>query len=745
MLFCTVIENIAIAYHEDVLAAGALPDIIRVFIGISGQLFVADDTFVLTNANFFETTFSELCKSVEVLDGLWSVCSGISGSLPGSFIFTCCLSATFSNLPEFYLDRLDPITRLLCAALSGPSRLLSEAAARAAQQFIEQYGTESEFTPHLAASVLDSCIAHTSDDLLLVLAAVLNLTRDSEELFDRAFPFLVDVVACGCTLFQEAALTALGALAAGSTIKITLHFDTLLQLIGAILDCPHATPLFGPAVECLSHALIGVGGLFEPHVPSFSRLCLASVAGDSPSITASCLIALEAVSEFHVRAFAPFVAAALPLVCDLASTDPSAASRTLVCAALASGSGAADLDDSPFFACAAALRVLSVLLKTHRDLCPQYATHIVHCCEIQRVSTAPVCRAAAAAAVGNLAEAIVSARQPLTIERMGHVLLGVLFEAGAPDAELLGGVFDAAAKVVEWLDYDALGSAMKPLLDDAHARLVRAAESRARPWFVRDVVESIVRLLAMIAQSAEDRVEGLLRQFLSLFVDFTTHPDPWFRSLALRFFGAVLAAAPDVLAPEFRADVCALALATAEETGDRYAFAVLRTAAVKEPALAAQFADGVLRLCLEMFARPLAKSLRFLGTRDACSLTFCAFAVHVFGDALPRDDCLPLALAALPLVLDFSEVSIMVDFFRWVNARAAGGEALARALVVLFATAPSVIAKTQIGEAETVELMQMLRGLLRSMENPEAFVLQALNGDETLKLYLDRWLEGEGQ
>jgi hypothetical protein len=409
---------------------------------------------------------------------------------------------------------------------------------------------------------------------------------------------------------------------------------------------------------------------------------------------------------------------------------------------------AQDLDDSPFFVCAAALRVLSILLKTHRDLCPQYATHIVHCCEIQKGSTEPVCKAAAAFAVGNLAEAIVTARQPLTIERMVHVLLGVLFEANSKtpneaDAELLVGCFDAAAKVVEWLDYDALGSAMKPLLDDAHARLVRAAKSRSRPWFIRDVVESVVRLLAMIVQSAEDRLQGLLQQFLELFLEFTEHPDEWFRSLALRFFGCVIAAAPEVLAPEFRAQACALALHVAAENGDRHAFALLRTVAVKEPAFAAQFADGVVRLCMEVFAKPVAKSERFLATRDACSLTFSAFAVHVFSDARQLEECLPLALDAMPLVLDFSEVSIMVDFFRWVHACQAGGEALARALVVLFATAPSVLAQTQIGEPSRSELLEILRGLLGAMEDPGVFVMHVLNGDTTMKQYLDGWLGGE--
>jgi hypothetical protein len=85
----------------------------------------------------------------------------------------------------------------------------------------------------------------------------------------------------------------------------------------------------------------------------------------------------------------------------------------------------------------------------------------------------------------------------------------------------------------------------------------------------------------------------------------------------------------------------------------------------------------------------------------------------------------------------------MVDFFKWVYERIGHGgftAPLARALIVLFATAPSVLAQMQLSEQAKEELIQMLRTLLGAIENAELFVMQVLNGDAAMKQYLDRSL-----
>jgi hypothetical protein len=161
---------------------------------------------------------------------------------------------------------------ICCASISGPSRLLCDTAARAAQLFIEYYEGESEVANLLKDSLLESCVSHVIDDLLFAFTALLNMTYDSDNLFDRVFLFLMEVIASSPLQLQVTALPVFGALVIGSTVKITIHFDALLQFIENLLQSP--IKHIGPTVECLSRTSICIGDMFTPHVESFTPFCL---------------------------------------------------------------------------------------------------------------------------------------------------------------------------------------------------------------------------------------------------------------------------------------------------------------------------------------------------------------------------------------------------------------------------------------------------------------------------------------
>jgi hypothetical protein len=652
----------------------------------------------------------------------------------------------------------------LCAAISGGSRLLCDAAARTANIFIEYYGPELDPTA-LISVVLDACIDCVTDDLLLVFGALLEATRDSEDIFDAAFPFLREVIVNGCLELQTAALAALGALSIGSTVKIILNFDELYQLLMGLIQNPTAYPIRGLLVECLTRSSTAVGHLFESRVPELCGFCLENIGSDDMSFAVSCLSSLEQICGRWPGAFQPLVETVMPVMCDLASTDASPAYRGNIALAIHdAGFGESEtvvdleLTDmssfSQFMASAISLRILSMIVEKNRDLCPQYASHIVHCCEIQRDSTAHVCKRAAAFAVGRLAEAMVctSDSRELT-SRMGHIILGVIFdcqnfEPTNPEnssAELLIESFQAAAKVIEWLDYKALGSCIGELLDKSTEIIVKISETFSLGVYVGELIDSIFGFLTLWIQSAEDELTVLLAKFLPLFQDLTEHPDVRFQSLALRFFACVISVSSERFEPELKVSWCLLALRLATEKGDRNAFVLLKTIAVKEPAFAAQFGGQVAQLCLQTLALPVIKSERFLVTRDNCVATLAAFAMNVFDDAFNIADCLQLVLGALPLVIDFTESVLVTEFVLWLHAKVGGEcpELFAGPLIVLLANPQTVLSKIPFTERVLVDLIEFLRTLLKKVENPEAFMLGALDGDVARKGFLDSYL-GDG-
>jgi hypothetical protein len=296
MLFCSRIQSLSASCREVVIESGAWPEIMLLFIQISMRLFAPGDPLALSNANFFETTFAEICKTPEILDNLWETCAEIADSPEALFVTVCSLGATFPNLPAFYLDKIDDISRLLCAAISSGSRLLCDAAARTANIFIEYYGPELDPTA-LINVVFEACIECVTDDLLRVFAALLETTRDSEDVFDVAFPFLREVIINGCLELQTAALSALGALSIGSTVKIILNFDELYQLLMGLIQNPTADPIRGLLVECLTRSSTVVGDLFEPHVPELCAFCLENIGADDIPFAVSCLSSLEQICQ----------------------------------------------------------------------------------------------------------------------------------------------------------------------------------------------------------------------------------------------------------------------------------------------------------------------------------------------------------------------------------------------------------------------------------------------------------------
>ena len=759
---CSIIQNICSSYQEAVLTSGAFPEILKLFINVSAHLFEPDGFLTLSDANFFEETFADLCKRPQVLEAVWTVCCEIMNTMQGQFVFVCSLAATIPNYPAFYANKLNEITALLIAGITSKSRLLCDAASRTADIVVKFFGTESDVTDRLVSVVFQACVQHVSPDMLLVFTSMLDTTKDSEQFFDDAFKFLMHMLAVGPIEIKAAALPALASLAAGSTVRITVHFEILDKALKAILETsnPSVVELKAPAIECLVKAASAIGDLFVPHVGPLCGFCMTNLQNEDTCFAAACFKSLEEICQSFPAAFAPLVPEIAPVMCNIASSDVSSAYKSDVARSIESGDLCADDEDTEFkfVASAVALRILSLIVKMDKELCQQYALLVIQCCELQKESVASVSKSAAAFAIGNLAEALVSCLSDgiPTLQqiptRMGHVCLGILREGKVDpmcdsEAGLIIDGFTAAAKVVEWLDYDALGGSIKPLLDRAHYCLVKIAKVPSYTVQIRDALESIYNFLNMFISSAESKSPILLKEFMILFMEFTKHPDMRFKSLAMRFFADIVCAAAETLDMSFKENATQFALMMADKEGDRFAFEYLRVLAQREKDMARACATQVYDICMKTLTQEVTKTEKFLLMRDNCVLAFAAFSLNVFGDSLNLEQCLPPALSALPLVIDFSEVGLFTDFFTWAYNKAKDlcMNQFVRVLVVLFANPRSVIRKMGFSQQDEATLLAILVEILGKYPNPDEVINTCLDGDEERKKILQRILSSAGK
>lgn len=789
LLIFNVIQNICHFYPNDVLESELFSPIIDLTLSLSSYLYQPDDSLSLSYSDFFESVYSDLCISDEVLQAMWEAITKVTTSEDGRFYACCSLHATLRNFPSFFDDKLIEISELLCVSLSEGKKLLCEAAARTATVFIDLYKQELEVSNEIIFAVLEACKNDTSASMLLFLADLLNTTKDSEEIFDETYPFLMEVLTSGSFELRIASLSALSALACGSTIKINVNFMELFNLLIELLQSSDDSldQLKPSAIETLGQIISAVNiEVFSDEVFDFFSLCVENMNNDDLSFAVSCFKAVEFILQSHTKKFLKYVEPCIPILCELASKDISSMYKTSV-AELIDKSILSNNENSeneptttaeesenenenfeeqddfinfdsspPILITAISLRILSYLIKNNVEQCNNLSHHVIHCCRKQS-ELFTVCQNAAAFSIGNLAEGIAMSRSPsfeTFTESMSFILYTLMINLKykvTKDAELLSVCFSSASKIVEWHDHESLGIYLKPILDFSMNLLTQITSEPSYDTNSSKVAEKVNQFLGMVSSSAEDEAPHLLSGFLSFYIEkLVNHSEHRFRSLASRFFADLLSSSSQNLDEEFKTNVLTFAVTLANEDGDCFAFACLRDVASKseEIEFAKNISTDVYNLCMEKINLPGSKSKKYFLIRDNAVSTLAIFGKNVIKDSLDFDEFLPPFLNALPLVMDFTENETVMEFFVSAYNKSQDKkylELFLRVLVIIFSNLPSAIEKFKLSKELQSSLLNLLIKLMSQHTDPNDFVCKVLDGDENRAEILQQYLKDDEQ
>ena len=172
---------------------------------------------------------------------------------------------------------------------------------------------------------------------------------------------------------------------------------------------------------------------------------------------------------------------------------------------------------------------------------------------------------------------------------------------------------------------------------------------------------------------------------------------------------------------------------------DSSGFYCINYLAIHEYNLILQYSNLIKLLLLQKLSLPLQKTERFLLMRDNCISALATWTMNIFNiNEINFDELIPLALAAMPIQLDFNENSNVLDFFIWLYEKVNNNyiDQFLRVLVVLFSNHSSIIDLMNIPNQKLIELKKILIEIIEITPNYLNLINTFLDNDEQKLFYL---------
>ena len=733
-----IIQNICHNYQERVVNEEEVcVSLMQLYIQTSMRLFDPADQFILSNANFFEQTFTDLCINPDIATLMWEMCSEVAESQPGLFVFARTLSATFNVATEFYLDKFENISSVLRAGISSDSQLLRDACAQSADDFATCFVFETdELSFGFLEDVQNAVQENPSAELLTTLAYLFDATKKTDDIFDSFFQFLISIVQlCDAETIQPA-LQCLSNLAKWSTLKIFEHYSELFDILGDIIhsSADALEHLKGPAIECISKVAVTIGSSFDEYVPVLFPEFIDGL--ENPDLMTSCLTALEEIISSYIEReqyedLGDFFSRILPFISEHAKIDYTAEYENID-----------KVEGAPFppqFALSASsLKLLSSLLITDQTFYDAYLQEVLDDCIIQSNSCSPNCQIASMTALAKIAS-IPNLPSPEVEEQIMQVAgeLTLKLTSIGNNIDVAYNTYESVSLVIQCIDITKMDDLLDQIIIQVKQNLEDPQTISKRPQERgRDLFDAINTFLCAVCQSTSGAIEKLT-PLMDIYIDFLNYESLRFRSLALSLFSELIRFDPGKFPEELKQRALECALQMASDEIDASCFSFLDRLALNEPNMLEPIAASTMSIFLDKLNPEKDQKLeRYILMRDKCIKCFGTFLMkHIFPeDSYNIEEIIPICLAAMPIQLDFGkkESDRVADFFFWLYERSGEqfDEQFLRVLVVEFSNHPSIIESHQYSAVRENKMRKTCVRLYTKLPNAARLVESFLDNDQ---------------
>ena len=731
-----IIQNICHNYKEIVIEnEDVLTTLLQIYIHTSMRLFDPCDQVILSNANFFEQTFTDLCTN-EIAAVMWDMCKEVASEQAGLFVFARTLAATFVVATDFYLDKFEEISAVLRAGISSDSQLLRDACAQSADDFANCFVFEcDELSLGFIEDVQNAVQENPSAELLTTLACLFDATKKTDDIFDSFFPFLISIVQQCDTETIQPALHCLSNLAKWSTLKIFEHyqdlFNILIDIIQSSVDA--LEHLKAPAIECISKVAVTIGSSFDEYIPSLFPVFIENL--EKPELVVSCIGALEEIISSYINCdqyeeLGEYFAQILPFISEHAKIDYTEDYEHID-----------KVEGAPFpsqFALSASsLKLLSSLLITDQNFFDAYLQEVLEDCVIQSNSCSPKCQIAsmdALATIARIPELPSSEIEEQIMKLTGEITLKLCTVGN--DIDVACNVYESMGLIIDFIDISKIEPLIYQIISQVKENLENPQTRSKRPQERgRDLFFSINIFLSAICRSTSAAFD-YLQSIIDIYVDFLQSNNIRFRSLALSLFADLLRLDSEKKFPEElkqKALECAINMAN-EET-DQSCFSYLDKLAQNEPDMVKPYVDDLLRIFISKLNDQTQTLERFILMRDKCVKCFGTFLMNkiIPESSYNLEEIIPICLFAMPIQLDFEtkEMDIAVDFYFWLYERSEDqyNEQFFRVLVIEFSNHPSIIKQHQYSPKKEKKMKKFCVRLYQAIPNADELISQILDND----------------
>lgn len=741
--FATLIESMCQQYTSVVVESGYVNNIFEVFMLISIKLFEPDDPLSITQANFFEKTFQVLCQYQELLEYLYSLFQQLESNTANHFIIVRSLASMFYCSREFFLDKLGDIADVLAGGMQSDSLLLVEGSVSAVDTFIENFYIDiGDLEEPLVSEVLAAAKNALTVDVVTAFANILDKINQSDFIFDTAFEFLVEIISNSEPVLQQAALSCMNMLVRSSTMKISTHLETFMQLMIEIINSMSDTAdILKPiCVECIHSAANNVGSEFDNYASIFLNYIVENLSNESQGLALTCFQALELMAIKKPDLFMEVVDQIMSKVLALAATDPSKEyERAMLFAATEDDITAVESQYTALFKqTEIALRLIAILSNMSPDLTKMFLTHTLQCATIQSQSRNSDCKCASAFAVSCIADALADpmTKPPETITtQMGNIILAVIPDADdCPESKEASDGFSTAAHMIDVLEYQTFGSLTRNLIVNAlnYINAFISSDDRQLVSKCGQTLYSMQLFLSMVAASAGEMAFTVLQDFMPICNNLLTSNEPSLKSFALSFFASIVSSCSESLDEGFKQELLKTSMGIAEECEEADAFVLIHQIGRAEPQLIENVSDDLYKLCIEKLTMEGSNADRYYRMRDNCLIAFGMLVMNICPDKYDIEEFMLPSLSAMPLVKDFEYITEQIDYFIWLYSKAdiSYKESFFQILVVVFALPKHVFDNMKIPPMYIEKLLAVLRELMELYPNRDELISTYLEGDE---------------
>ena len=385
------------------------------------------------------------------------------------------------------------------------------------------------------------------------------------------------------------------------------------------------------------------------------------------------------------------------------------------------------------------LKILSTVAKTEwKTLIPQFGIHLLKCAENQSRGITLIGKEAASFAVCELSKGFGLSRDRLEqavpqLESIVHNLL--------PDdcnSELMVYAFNAAAKIVEWFDYNALQIDLKKFLDCVFYYLSNIIPSEHYSPLNRRITHSVLNFIDSIIVSADDIspevTPHLTSNFMKLSLEFMASDSARVRSVAVRYFSYIIPTTSYILENELKEHILAFAMHCAVTNGDSASFMCLKAFGLKEKPLAMVHGNEIISILAEFIQKPIEIEESSLLKRDSAVSCLSTY-IELMQESIDLNQLSDIVLSALPLVSDYNDIAyIMGSFFPWLLSKVSPEKhpEFLRVLIVQFGNSKTIMMHIDLSPMIEKLLISLLKEMLSKIQNPDEYCLKILNGNEFL-------------